>query len=128
MATIAMHKPALPPKRSRPSISTRSGATTVPNDDQLGFGSETTSSEPLVRDSTHILKKFSGNKPSLVIHLHTKFFRFDQQDGSFPYESPMRVLLEHIKNSTVPHEMIDELTKAGVKFYDGLSLMRTDPR
>ena len=30
----------------------------------------------------------------------------------------MKVLLEHIKNQTIPHDMLDELHGRGYKFYE----------
>lgn len=32
----------------------------------------------------------------------------------------MRVILEHIREQSIPHEMLDELVAAKVKFYDGM--------
>ena len=49
---------------------------------------------PYVKSTSYILKKFSGNPPSLIIHLHQLNFRFEGQDGSFGYGSPMRVCLQ----------------------------------
>ena len=37
----------------------------------------------------------------------------------------MRFLLEHIKNETVPHDMMEELIAGGVKFYEGYNLGST---
>ena len=34
----------------------------------------------------------------------------------------MRFLLEHIKNETVPHDMMEELIAGGVKFYESINL------
>lgn len=65
-----------------------------------------------------MLKKYKGAKPSLIIHLHPTNFRFDQQDGSFSYNSPMKMVLEHLKSRTVPHDMIEELNSSGVQFYE----------
>lgn len=31
----------------------------------------------------------------------------------------MKVILEHVKSSTVPHDLIPEFVDAGVKFYEG---------
>jgi transcription factor SPT20 len=64
------------------------------------------------------LKKYRKSPPSLILHLHPTHFRFEQQDGSFSYTSPIRVLLEHIRAQTVPHEMLDDLVQAGIKFYE----------
>lgn len=74
-----------------------------------------------VRTHEWILKKFSGKPPSLIIHLHPTHFRFDQQDGSFGYNSPMKMILEHMKAGTVPHEIMDEMLLGAVPFYDGQS-------
>lgn len=34
----------------------------------------------------------------------------------------MRFLLEHIKNETVPHDMMEELIAGGVKFYESINV------
>ncbi|KAI4247222.1 MAG: hypothetical protein L6R40_001565 [Gallowayella cf. fulva] len=75
--------------------------------------------EPYVNMASHILKKYKNKQPSLIIHLHLTHFRFDQQDGSFSYSSPMKIILEHLRLQTVPHDMIEELNAAAVKFYEG---------
>lgn len=74
----------------------------------------------IVRTTEHILQKFNGRTPSLILHLHPTHFRFDQQDGSFGYNSPMKVILEHVKAQTVPHDMLEELFQSKVPFYDGM--------
>ena len=43
-------------------------------------------------------------------------------DGSFAYNGPLKVLLQHIKRQTVPHELMETFLGWGVKFYDGASL------
>ena len=73
----------------------------------------------IVKTPEYILKKFSGKRPSLILHLHPTHFRFDQQDGSFTYNSPMRLILEHLKEGTVPHMIVEELLAADVPWYDG---------
>lgn len=74
---------------------------------------------PLVRSASYMLKKYRKSAPSLILHLHPTHFRLEQQDGSFSYSSPARKLLEHIRDETVPHDMLDELHQAGIKFYEG---------
>ncbi|MCJ1305566.1 Transcription factor spt20 [Hypocenomyce scalaris] len=80
--------------------------------------------EPYVRTTSHILQKFRKSPPSLILHLHPTHFRFDQQDGSFSYNSPMKVILEHIRNQTVPHDMLEELFASHVKFYEGCLIVQ----
>lgn len=75
--------------------------------------------EEIVQTPDYILKKFSGKRPSLILHLHPTHFRFDQQDGSFSYNSSMRIILDHLKDGIIPHIMIEELLAADVPWYDG---------
>ena len=79
---------------------------------------------PYVKTQPYILKKYRNKSPSLIIHLHPTHFRFDQQDGSFSYSSPMKFILEHLKSQTVPHDMIEELQAAEVKFYEGCLIVQ----
>ncbi|KAH0828211.1 hypothetical protein AYO21_03770 [Fonsecaea monophora] len=80
--------------------------------------------EPYVPKESHILRKFKGCAPSLIVHLHPTRFRFDQQDGSFSYHSEMRVFLEHLARGTIPHDMVEEFRKSEVKYYDGWLIVR----
>ncbi|KKY17418.1 putative transcription factor spt20 [Phaeomoniella chlamydospora] len=72
----------------------------------------------------YILKKFKGHPPSLIVHLHQTYFRFDQQDGSFGYQSEMRFFIEHLQKRTVPHDILEELKQSDVQFYDGWLIVR----
>lgn len=74
----------------------------------------------IVKTTSYILKKYAKCPPSLILHLHPTHFRFEQQDGSFPYNSEMKVIIEHLRAGTVPHEIIEELLRGGVKFYEGI--------
>jgi transcription factor SPT20 len=74
---------------------------------------------PTVKTTSYILRKYSKCPPSLIVHLHPTHFRFEQQDGSFPYNSEMKVVIEHIRAGTVPHDMMEELLRANVRFYEG---------
>ncbi|KAL2220580.1 Spt20 family-domain-containing protein [Thermoascus aurantiacus ATCC 26904] len=80
--------------------------------------------EPYVKTTSYILKKYAKCPPSLTVHLHPTHFRFEQQDGSFPYNSEMKVIIEHIRAGTVPHDMLEELLRAGVRFYEGCLIVR----
>ncbi|KAI4150834.1 MAG: hypothetical protein LQ340_003876 [Diploschistes diacapsis] len=80
--------------------------------------------EPYVRSASYMLKKYRKSAPSLILHLHPTHFRLEQQDGSFSYSSPARKLLEHIRDETVPHDMLDELHQAGIKFYEGCLIVQ----
>ena len=79
---------------------------------------------PYVRTQPYILRKYRTKPPSLIVHLHPTHFRFDQQDGSFSYNSPMKFILEHLKSQTLPHDMLEELQAANVKFYEGCLIVQ----
>lgn len=74
----------------------------------------------LVIDQPYILRKFNGCRPSMAIHLHQTNFRINESQDPFSYTSPMKVLLEHLKKKTVPHEILEELYQYNVQFYDGM--------
>ncbi|KAJ4410028.1 hypothetical protein N0V82_009333 [Gnomoniopsis sp. IMI 355080] len=67
----------------------------------------------------YILKKYVGNPPSLIVHLHPTHWKFDSQDDYFLYTSPMKTFLEHLRARTIPHDMMAELTEDEVPFYEG---------
>lgn len=75
--------------------------------------------EPHVITKDYILRKFAGRPPSLVLHLHTNYFRLGSQEGSWPYDSPMKFLLADIRRERVPDQMLEELLANNVPFYDG---------
>ncbi|KAF2663383.1 hypothetical protein BT63DRAFT_125978 [Microthyrium microscopicum] len=80
---------------------------------------------PLVRTAEHILKKFRGYPPSLIIHMHSTYFRFDQQDGNFPYSSAAgKSFLKHFKEKTIPHDLVEEFFGSDTPFYDGCLIVQ----
>lgn len=117
----AVAKPGQALRRSRPSLNTKH--TTRPSLVDGNDAAPKRLSEPHVRSTDYILRKFSGKPPSLKVHLHPTHFRFDQQDGSFSYDSPMKPFLQHLKSQTVPHEFLQELLQNDVPFYDGAPLV-----
>ena len=78
----------------------------------------------IVPSDAHILKKYKGSPPSLIVHLHPTHFRFDQQDGSFSYHSEMRLFIEHLQKKTIPHDMLEEFKASNVQFYEGWLIVR----
>lgn len=78
----------------------------------------------IVKTDEYILKKYRGHPPSLIIHLHAAHFRFDQHEGSFSYKSPMKMLIEHLRLRTVPHDLFDFFATFNVPFYDGCMIVQ----
>lgn len=72
-----------------------------------------------VTTQADILRKFNGRPPSLRVYMYAQHFRINDSQETLPYASPMRELLEHIRQKTVPHNMLEELHDMGTAFYDG---------
>lgn len=110
------------PARRPPRVNTRTNTL-----DNVGNGSERKNipPEPFVLNDRFILRKHKGRPPSLIVHLHPGYWRFDQQDGNFSYQTPeMRPFLEHMKKGTIPHDFLEEFRREGVKFYDGCLMVK----
>ncbi|KAK5069620.1 hypothetical protein LTR64_008301 [Lithohypha guttulata] len=106
--------------RRAPRVTIRTGAA----DNMPVEKKATIPPEPYVITSKFILKKHKDKPPSLIVHLHPAFWRFDQQEGSFSYQSEMRPFLEHLQKGTIPHDYLEEFRKEGVRFYDGCLIVR----
>jgi transcription factor SPT20 len=79
----------------------------------------------LVKTDGYILKKFRGQPPSLIVHLYQAHFKFENQPTTFTYKSPMRVFIESLKSRTIPHDMLEHLEQADVRFYAGKLMCRS---
>lgn len=73
----------------------------------------------LVQTDSYILKKYRGSPASLIVHLHPTHFRFDQQDGTFSYKSPMKIFIEHLRSRTVPQDLLEYFNLWNITFYEG---------
>ena len=78
--------------------------------------------EGTVKSPSHILKKFRNRPPSFTIHLHPTHFLFDEQDGIFSYDSPMRDVIQAIRDQEIRPELVEGFHAAGIKFYDSKEL------
>ncbi|KAL2075702.1 hypothetical protein VTL71DRAFT_645 [Oculimacula yallundae] len=78
--------------------------------------------QPYIKSDGYILKKYRGHPPSLIIHLHPTHFRFDQQEGSFKYNSPMQVVIQHLRDRTIPYELMDWFNE--VPYYEGCMIVQ----
>ncbi|KAF2247033.1 hypothetical protein BU26DRAFT_520312 [Trematosphaeria pertusa] len=65
-----------------------------------------------------VLAKFKGQPPSLRVSLHQNHFRLNDSQETLSYASPMRELLQHIRDKTVPHNMLEDFYALGIQFYD----------
>lgn len=116
MAALVARPPQALRQRQRPSLATRNTSRAGAED---GEQLKSNFAEPYVRTCDHILKKFAGKPPSLTVHLHPTHFCLNDQDQSWAYNSPMRVVIDHLRKRTVPHELVKELLEGNIPFYDG---------
>lgn len=65
-----------------------------------------------------ILARHKGKPPSLRIFLHPKHFRINDSADMLEYSSPMREILQHVKNKTIPHNMVEDFYEINIPFYD----------
>ncbi|KAJ4373253.1 hypothetical protein N0V83_003547 [Neocucurbitaria cava] len=65
-----------------------------------------------------ILAKHKGKPPSLRVHLHPKHFRINDSQETLSYASPMRELLQAIRDKVVPHNMTEDLYAIDTPWYD----------
>lgn len=70
-------------------------------------------------NAKYILSRFVGSPPSLVVHMYLTHFKFDSQDDYFPYTSPMKFFIDHLKARTIPHDLVAEFNEAEVPYYEG---------
>ncbi len=71
------------------------------------------------RTTASILAKFKDVAPSLLLHLYPTHFRFEQQEGVFLYHSPMKYILEFIRQETIPPDGVEVFSNARVPYYEG---------
>jgi hypothetical protein len=57
--------------------------------------------------------------PSLTLHLHQTHCRFEHQNGIFMYDTPVRSLLESIRDASLPVEILDLLDATEVRYTGG---------
>lgn len=68
--------------------------------------------------------KFSKEEPSLILHIHKFHFRFEQQDGAFTYNGPVKSILQYIRMELIPPDCLEVFRNSDVKFYDGCLTVR----
>ncbi|KAH8600293.1 Spt20 family-domain-containing protein [Bisporella sp. PMI_857] len=76
------------------------------------------------QNDEYILKKYKGNPPSLIIHLSATNWKFHGQPSTFTYQSPMKVMLEHLKLRTVPHDLVEFFEESKIPFYEGCLIVQ----
>ncbi|KTW30664.1 hypothetical protein T552_00379 [Pneumocystis carinii B80] len=79
---------------------------------------------PLVRSSDELLERYKDESPSLILHMYPTHFRFEQQDGVFLYNSPMKIILECIRMETIPPECVEIFRDIRTRFYEGCLIVQ----
>ncbi|KTW32064.1 uncharacterized protein T551_00746 [Pneumocystis jirovecii RU7] len=78
----------------------------------------------LVRTSDELLERYKNEAPSLILHMYPTYFRFDQQEGVFLYNSPMKIILEYIRMETIPPDCMEIFKNAKTRFYEGCLIVQ----
>ncbi|CAO2652564.1 Nn.00g008470.m01.CDS01 [Neocucurbitaria sp. VM-36] len=89
--------------------------TRPPNMEDEGAKQET---RRYVYTQQDILAKHKGKPPSLRVYLHPKHFRINDSQETLSYASPMRELLQAIRDKVVPHNMSEDLYAVDTPWYD----------
>ncbi|KAF1942939.1 hypothetical protein EJ02DRAFT_401550 [Clathrospora elynae] len=114
---IAVARPPQPPRLRRESQ--RPGIvrnmTRPPNAEDESVKQDT---KRYVYTQPDILARHQGKPPSLRVYLHPKHFRINDSQETLSYASPMRELLQAIKDKVVPHNMVEDLYDIGTPWYD----------
>jgi transcription factor SPT20 len=71
-----------------------------------------------------ILARHKGKPPSLRIYLHPKHFRINDSQETLSYQSPMKELLQAIRNKEVPHNMLEEFYEFEMPWYDNCLIVQ----
>ncbi|KAK4919864.1 hypothetical protein LTR66_016769, partial [Elasticomyces elasticus] len=108
--------------RRQPRVNTRVGTSGQLNGDRK----VSIPPEPYVISEKHVLRKWKATDkpPSLVVHLYQTYFRFDNQEGSFGYQSELKFFMEHLRKRIIPHDMMEDLRAGEVKFHDGCLVVK----
>ncbi|EEB06615.1 SAGA complex subunit Spt20 [Schizosaccharomyces japonicus yFS275] len=76
------------------------------------------------RNVQDILTKYANEPPSLILHIHNYHFRFEQQDGAFTYNGPVKSILHYLRMELIPPDCIEVFQTANIHFYDGCLIIR----
>ncbi|KAH9870055.1 hypothetical protein J1614_006977 [Plenodomus biglobosus] len=72
-----------------------------------------------VNKQEDVLIKYNGKPPSLRVFLHPNHFRLNDSQETLSYASPMKELLQAIRDKVVPHNMVEDLLELNIPWYDG---------
>ncbi|KAI8595934.1 Spt20 family-domain-containing protein, partial [Dissophora ornata] len=68
---------------------------------------------------TDLLQKYKRSPASFIIHLYETHFKFENQDGVFLFNSPMKIFLKSIQEKRLPPGLLDIIKSAQCPYYEG---------
>lgn len=72
-----------------------------------------------------ILAKYASEPPSLELHIHPTHYRFGNQDGVLPKNSPtMKQFFEYMYHEAIPPAATEIFRDSGVRFYEGCIIIK----
>lgn len=114
------------PARTGPRPPAMDDDSAKPDTKRYGMSPPTSIARPLqalltsaVQKQADILARHKGKAPSLRVFLHPNHFRINDSQETLSYASPMKELLQAIRDKVVPHNMVEELYELNTPWYDG---------
>ncbi|KAI4632762.1 hypothetical protein J4E80_000120 [Alternaria sp. BMP 0032] len=115
---VAVARPAQPPRLRRESQRPGVARTTTRQSNMEDESAKHDEARKYVYTQQDILARHKGKPPSLRVYLHPKHFRLNDSQETLSYQSPMRELLQAIRDKEVPHNMVEELYDFNTPWYD----------
>ncbi|KAI5295999.1 Transcription factor spt20 [Ascosphaera acerosa] len=78
---------------------------------------------PQVRNEATLLSKYALTPPSLTIHLFPHYLTINNVSVMYPYAGNGRYILRHLRDRTVPHDLIKPLL-LGCTWFEGCLIVR----
>ncbi|KAF5849475.1 hypothetical protein GGP41_006439 [Bipolaris sorokiniana] len=116
--SVAVARPSQPPRLRRESQRPGVARTATRQSNMEDDSAKPEEARKYVYTQQDILAKHKGKPPSLRVYLHPKHFRLNDSQETLSYASPMRELLQAIKDKVVPHNMVEELYEFNTPWYD----------
>ncbi|KAA8916431.1 hypothetical protein TRICI_001426 [Trichomonascus ciferrii] len=75
--------------------------------------------------SESLLKKYANEPPSIELHIHHTHYRFGNQEGVLPKNSPLiKMFMQYVKDETIPPAATEVFRDSGIRFYEGCIILK----
>ncbi|KAF9973030.1 Transcription factor spt20 [Actinomortierella ambigua] len=95
------------------------GMSTDMSIDQSPLSAEFTDGPRGTKRRHKLLDRYKDSPASIVLHLYETHFKFENQDGVFLFNSPMKIFLKCIQEQRLPAGLLDIIKNAQCSYYEG---------